>query len=205
VPVYVPMTEAAQARLVEFGAHMQKRRLLANGLLRSTYGKARGLVLRISLVLEQHLWWCARDGADAPPKVISDAATEAAVTLVQDYMLPMADRVYGDAACSQTDRNISTMARWIAQERPSEVRVRQLQRGEAPAARGVPGQPSTVGIPSVTAISLLPDRTTILTEPTKPNRSGETDPESVSSVPFVILSEGGRGSGWPRGVPGAAS
>ena len=132
MPVYVPMTEAAQARLVEFGAHMQKRRELANGLLRSTYGKARGLVLRISLVLE-HLWWCARDGADAPPKVISDAATEAAVTLVQDYMLPMADRVYGDAACSQTDRNISTMARWIAQERPSEVRVRQLQRGEAPS------------------------------------------------------------------------
>ena len=132
VPVYVPMTEAAQARLVEFGVHMQKRRELANGLLRSTYGKARGLVLRISLVLE-HLWWCARDGVDAPPKVISDAATEAAVTLVQDYMLPMADRVYGDAACSQTDRNISTMARWIAQERPSEVRVRQLQRGEAPS------------------------------------------------------------------------
>jgi hypothetical protein len=53
--------------------------------------------------------------------------------LVRDYILPMADRVYGDAACTQTDRNISTLARWIAQERPNEIRVRQLQRGELPS------------------------------------------------------------------------
>ena len=46
----------------------------------------------------------------------------------------MADRVYGDAAASPRDRNAATLARWIIrqreqEERPSEVSVRQLQRG----------------------------------------------------------------------------
>jgi hypothetical protein len=131
-PFLVPMTKAAQNLMVGFARDMQKQRELAAGLLRSTYGKVRGLVLRIALVLD-HLWWCARDGLDAPPATISEAATEAAILLVEDYILPMADRVYGDAACTQADRNITTLARWIAQERPNEIRVRQLQRGELPS------------------------------------------------------------------------
>jgi hypothetical protein len=131
-PVMLPMTDEAKVRLVAFIRNLQNRRELVAGLLRSTYGKVRGLVLRIALVLE-HLWWCARDGFDAAPAAISDAATEAAAHLVLDYVLPMAARTYGDAASTQAERNISTLARWVAQERPSEVRVRQLQRGELPA------------------------------------------------------------------------
>jgi hypothetical protein len=126
-PVGVPLCPAAQTRLVEFGRLMQRRKQLTEGLMRSTYGKARGLALRLSLVLE-FLWWCGRDGMEAPPSSISDAALEAAGRWICDYSIPMSDRTYGDAACSKADRDIATLARWIAQERPREVHVRTLQR-----------------------------------------------------------------------------
>jgi hypothetical protein len=74
-PVGVPLCAAAQSRLVEFGRLMQRRKQLTEGLMRSTYGKARGLAPRLSLVLE-FLWWCGRDGMEAPPSSISDAALE---------------------------------------------------------------------------------------------------------------------------------
>ena len=126
-PVGVPLCPAAQSRLVEFGRLMQRRKELTEGLLRSTYGKARGLALRQALVFE-FLWWCARDGIEAPPSSVSDAAMKAAVRWICDYSIPMSDRIYGDAACSKADRDTATLARWIVQERPSEVHVRTLQR-----------------------------------------------------------------------------
>jgi hypothetical protein len=48
--------------------------------------------------------------------------------LVTDYFMPMAERVYGDAAVCREDRNGATLAGWIMRERPTEVHVRQLQR-----------------------------------------------------------------------------
>jgi hypothetical protein len=126
-PVGVPLCPAAQNRLVEFGRLMQRHKQLTEGLMRSTYGKARGLALRLALVLE-FLWWCARDGIEAPPSSISDLAMKAAARWVCDYAIPMNDRTYGDAACKKADRDTATLARWIAQERPPEVHVRTLQR-----------------------------------------------------------------------------
>ena len=42
--------------------------------------------------------------------------------------MPMAERVYGDAAAPYADRDAATLARWIARERPAEVHVRRLLR-----------------------------------------------------------------------------
>ena len=106
---------------------MQTAQANAGGLMRSALGKARGLVLRLSLVLEL-LWWCASDGMAPPPTAIFERATLAAAQLVADYLIPMAERVYGDAAASAVDRQAATLARWIAKERPAEVHVRRLQR-----------------------------------------------------------------------------
>jgi hypothetical protein len=116
-PILVPLMDAAQSRMEAFGYEMQRRRDFAAGLLCSSIGKARGIALRTALVLEL-LWWCARDDETAPPRVISDAALEAAIAWVRDYVIPMAERTFGDAALSQADRNITTLARWIAKEHP---------------------------------------------------------------------------------------
>ncbi len=106
---------------------MQDRQQHAGGLLRSAYGKARGLALRLSLVLEL-LWWSGDNNRFEPPLEISKAAFLAAAHMVADYFMPMAERVYGDAAASPNDRNAATIARWIVKERPAEVHVRHLLR-----------------------------------------------------------------------------
>ncbi len=127
-PVFVPLAEAALPHLRAFGRAMQERQAAAGGLMRSALGKARGLALRLSLLLEL-LWWCAGEDAMAPPsREISVAAFQAAARLVSEYLVPMAERVYGDAGAPRADRDAATLARWVARERPSEVHVRRLLR-----------------------------------------------------------------------------
>jgi hypothetical protein len=125
--IYTALTSEGQRLLEEFGCEMQDRSKDTGGLLRSAFGKARGAALRLSLVLEW-LWWCAKVDFADPPDRISPAAFTAAATLVADYFMPMAARVYGDAAATEAERSTATLARWIIKERPDEVHVRHLQR-----------------------------------------------------------------------------
>jgi hypothetical protein len=126
-PVHVPLVETALPLLEVLGREMQTRQATASGLMRSAFGKARGLALRLSLLMEM-LWWAAGEGISPPPKVISQQAFLAAATLVAEYFMPMAERVYGDAAASESDRKAATLARWIVKARPTEVYVRHVLR-----------------------------------------------------------------------------
>jgi hypothetical protein len=127
VPLVVPLDDAARRRLVRFGKLMQEQKEMTAGLLRSAIGKARGLALRLSLVLE-HLRWCAKDGYEGSPSTIGDDAVAAAARFISEYVLPMAERTYSDAACTETDNNTTTLARWIKKERPQFIHVRDMQR-----------------------------------------------------------------------------
>ena len=145
-PIMVPLVEPALKMMVEFGQQMQERQQNAGGLMRSAYGKARGLALRVALNL-QFLWWCAEDGIAPPPATISEPAFLAAATLVDDYLMPMAERVYGDASAKKVDRDAATLARWIKQTGPDEVHVRRMQRevrlpglGDAAAIHAAAGE-----------------------------------------------------------------
>jgi Uncharacterized conserved protein len=126
-PINVPLVESAIALIERFGQDMQATQNDAGGLLRSAYGKARGIALRLSLVFEM-LWWCGQDGVAPPPGAISERALAAACDMVADYFMPMAARVYGDAAATKAERNAATLARWIMKAKPDAVHVRTLQR-----------------------------------------------------------------------------
>lgn len=126
-PLAVPMAADALDTLEQFARDMQDRQDDAAGLMRSAYGKARGTALRLSLVLE-YLWWCGQDGMQPPPATISLKAFSAAAHFVSNYLMPMAERVYGDAALPEATRNATTLARWIIKTRPTEVHVRTLIR-----------------------------------------------------------------------------
>jgi hypothetical protein len=126
-PLFVPLNPAAARMTEAFGQDMRRRQQEAGGLMRSAFGKARGLALRLSLVLTM-LRWCGSEGMAAPPTEIGEEAFGAACDLVADYFMPMAERVYGDAAARQEDRNAATLARWIVKTRAVEVHVRKLQR-----------------------------------------------------------------------------
>jgi hypothetical protein len=126
-PLTVPLDDAALRRLVRFGKLMQEQKEVTAGLMRSAIGKARGLVLRLSLVLE-YLRWCGEDGYAAPPETIKEDAVSAAARFVSEYAMPMAERTYSDAACPETDANTMRLAHWIKKERPSSIHVRDMQR-----------------------------------------------------------------------------
>jgi hypothetical protein len=128
-PIMVPLTPEGRQLLGKFARDMESRKANAGGLLRSAFGKARGTALRLSLVLEE-LWWCAKDGLALPPSNISERAFMAAAALVSSYFMPMAERVFGDAAATDIERIAATLARWIIRQRPDEVHVRHLQREE---------------------------------------------------------------------------
>ena len=121
------LTDDAQQLMAEFGAEMESRLDRSGGLLRSAYGKARGAALRLSLVLEW-LWCCGKADMPLPPDSISKEAFTAAATLVSEYFMPMAERVFGDAGATDVERNAATLARWIIKERPRDVHVRELLR-----------------------------------------------------------------------------
>jgi hypothetical protein len=126
-PIMVPLAPDAHADIETFGVEMQDRQSTAGGPLRSAVAKARGQALRLALVLEM-MWWCGEDGMTPPPVGISRRAFAAAARLIGDYFVPMAERVYGDAAASERERGAATLARWIDRVRPKEIHVRHLQR-----------------------------------------------------------------------------
>ncbi len=126
-PVFVRLVDNALPMLESFGQEMQDNLENASGLMRSTFGKARGTALRLALVLE-FLWWCGGAAAEPPPTRISVEAFAAATRLVRDYFGPMAERCFGDAAIPKEDRDAGALARWIIKTGATEVHVRQLQR-----------------------------------------------------------------------------
>jgi hypothetical protein len=126
-PIIVPLTEVAAAQLESFARRIQDQQSLSTGLINSPLGKARGLVLRLSLVIE-YLRWAAEEGMAPAPSQIGSEALQASVALVRTYALPMSQRVYGSLTPSPQSRAIATLARWIIQTRPTEVHVRHLQR-----------------------------------------------------------------------------
>jgi hypothetical protein len=113
-PIFIPLAADAQRLIEEFGSEMEARLDQAGGLLRSAFGKARGAALRLSLVLEW-LWCCAKADMSLPPDSISKEAFAAAATLVSEYYMPMAERVFGDAGATDVERDDVIPARWIAQ------------------------------------------------------------------------------------------
>jgi uncharacterized protein DUF3987/DUF2905 family protein len=124
---YAPIQPFRHLLMEEFGAEMEARLDQAGGLLRSAFGKARGAALRLSLVLEW-LWCCAKADMSLPPDSISKEAFAAAATLVGEYFMPMAERVFGDAGATDVERDAATLTRWILKEQPDEVHVRTLLR-----------------------------------------------------------------------------
>ena len=126
-PIPIPLCENAAARLEAFAQEIQSLQANTSGLMTSALGKARGLALRLSLVLA-YLNWAAENGSTQAPAIVGEEALNAAIRFVKDYVLPMAERSYGKAAVPQDKIHTQTLARHIIQTRACEIHVRTLQR-----------------------------------------------------------------------------
>lgn len=126
-PVKLRLTGEAEDRLEAFARDMVERCHEASGLLAGTLGKARGHALRLSAVLE-HLWWCGGAPGATEPKVISPEAVTAAADLLNAYFVPMAERVFGDAAIPIVERRGMLLARHLRQNQIGEFNARDVRR-----------------------------------------------------------------------------
>jgi hypothetical protein len=125
-PLRLRLSEGAENEIEAFAAEMKRRAEEASGIFAGSLGKARGHVLRLSLVLE-HLWWCG-EMVTREPTSVNEKAVLAAAGLVDGYFIPMAERVYGDAAIPVSERGAMTLARHIRKVGLVEFNARELRR-----------------------------------------------------------------------------
>ncbi len=96
------------------------------GLLKSSYGKAPGHLLRLAITLEL-LWWAVEKEAPEPTTISAKAIT-AASCLIDSYFKPMAERVFGDISITEEERLASTLARYILKTKPEMINLRNIRR-----------------------------------------------------------------------------
>lgn len=115
-PVVLPLDAYADAVFEAFDrTNKEERREAPDTLLMAAVGKMPGQVVRLALTVE-FLKWALRAGPE--PSKISGETMEAACAFMSDYVRPMAERVYGDAALPDVDRRTVTLARWIKRHQP---------------------------------------------------------------------------------------
>jgi hypothetical protein len=115
-PAHVPVEEAALVRLERFALEMKDREKGAMPLMKSALGKARGHALRLSCILT-FLWWAADPRAPWPePAEIGESPMATAIEMMITYFLPMAERVFGDAAVPVVETNAAILAHHLREK-----------------------------------------------------------------------------------------
>lgn len=100
-------------------------------LFKNFCGKMKGVVLRLSLIVEL-LQWADKGGPE--PDTISARTVGLAADFVDEYCKPHALRVYGDAALPQSERDAAVVAKHIIKMGQRQFNARAMRR-----AAGYPG------------------------------------------------------------------
>ena len=101
----------------------------------SWYGKLPGVVLRLSLVLTYLRWCIDPKSAKEPPGEIPMTRVNDAINMVEEYFIPMASRVFGDAQLPEPERNAKALALKIEERKIGKkiagqvvVNLREIQQ-----------------------------------------------------------------------------
>jgi len=95
------------------------------GRLLGWWGKLPGVCLRLALCFE-YLKYSTSEKVEK--LTVERASVEAATVLIEAYLKPMAERVYGDAALPAELINAATLAKWMRKAKPEQINTRNLQR-----------------------------------------------------------------------------
>ena len=96
------------------------------GKLSSWNGKLGGIALRLSLTLTYLEWASSHDAPE--PYEVTPGNIERAITLIDSYLTPMAERAFGSASKTDADQNTIMLANWIIENHIEEFNIRDLQR-----------------------------------------------------------------------------
>ena len=125
IPVQVRLTREGEDEIQKLARHVALIERDATGAYAGTLGKARGQALRLSAILE-FAWW-AGAGGEAEPTSISTKAVVSACGLVAEYFLPMAERVFGDAAIPGSERGAMALGRHLRRHRLHHFNARSVR------------------------------------------------------------------------------
>jgi len=127
-PRLVPFAPRAEAVLTAFAIQMDERQDTANGLMMGTISKARGQAVRLALVLT-YLDWAAEGGPE--PTEVSEVLVVSAANMLADYFMPMARRVFKEAALPEAERDAATIAHWLKKHpEKQKVNASAMERGK---------------------------------------------------------------------------
>jgi len=116
-----------------------------SGIYGSFIGKQSGVAVRLAGLIEL-LDWAIGEGEQAP-LIISSSALTRALRFIDEYSIPMARRVFADAAVPEIERKAAALAREIRKRRISKFNAR-----EARLMWGVPGLRDAVQMDAALAI-----------------------------------------------------
>ena len=117
------------------------------GAIASWWGKMPGVCLRLALCFE-YLWLSSTTRQEN--FAVSYMAVEVATVMIEQYLKPMAERAYGDAALPKAERNAATLAKWIVESKPERINTRELQR--------------SAGLPSLCRAEVIKEAAEVLVE-----------------------------------------
>lgn len=136
-PKIIAFSEAAAEHMQKWRKQVYDLEQSVSGKLVSWVGKLPGFALRLSLILEFLIW--TETSPDTPePSEISERAILAALTFLEDFALPMAQRTFGVAALSEAERDAKRVARWLVRQKPIPkiINARDLRnQGGGPGIR----------------------------------------------------------------------
>lgn len=104
----------------------------AEGLWAEWMHKQGGNVLRLALVLEMLKW--AATAAEPLPPIVSTSTLSDALTLMDSWVIPMAERTLEVMYRSTGDQRASTLAKHLRRHKLTSFNARKLRRGEYGAA-----------------------------------------------------------------------
>jgi hypothetical protein len=126
VGVTLAFDDAASRAFATWAAENQSAGEDGGSLFKGFCGKLRGTVLRLSLTVEL-VTWAASTAADEPGS-ISAQTVGRVCDFIDNYAMPSALRVFGDAALPPVERNAATLGRYIRRFKLAKVNARDVHR-----------------------------------------------------------------------------
>ncbi|WP_372620868.1 DUF3987 domain-containing protein [Falsiroseomonas sp.] len=128
-PVMLPFVGGAPDAMQEWREEAAALEAEASGLFLSWLGKLPGFALRLAVVFA-HLDWLTKAEAAPPPAAVDADAVARACGFLSEYAVPMARRLFGEAALPEAERDGRRLARWYLRQnpRPAVLNAKALRR-----------------------------------------------------------------------------
>lgn len=125
-PRHVELSDEAAKHFEKFAGDVKVSAMRAIGRLTGALSKAPGHVLRLAMVIE-FVRWSAKP-TSPEPKTICAESMLGAIKLVADYFLPMAQRVFNEAAIPLAELRAMTLIRWLKDHDLRRFNAREARR-----------------------------------------------------------------------------